>query len=215
MNIMVAIDGPASAGKGTISSALAEEFNLACMDTGALYRAVAYSMIKESISIDDEDKAIEHANMLGNEISFDILESPALRSSEAGAGSSKVSVIPGVRKALLDCQINFAHNKPDDKYGTILDGRDIGTVICPDADVKLFITASAEVRAERRYKDLIARGEDVSLEKVLQDIQERDARDMGRESAPLRPADDAIIIDTTLLSIEEAISAATEAVINR
>lgn len=213
--IVVAVDGPAGAGKGTISKALAEKFNLAYMDTGTVFRAVAYLMLKDNISTNNKDKAIEYAKKLGKEVSFDILKSEDLRSGEVGLNASKVAAVPEVRKILLDCQVSFAKNSPKDKHGSILDGRDIGTVVCPYADVKLYITASPEVRAERRIKDLIAKGEDVSFEKVLEDVKARDARDMERTTAPLKPADDAIIIDTNKLSREEVLELASRIISNK
>ena len=185
----VAIDGPAAAGKGTISRAVADRFGFAHLDTGALYRAVgmkggdpvaaAHSLAPEDLARDD------------------------LRSLEAGQAASRVAVIPEVRAALLEFQRRFAR-RPG---GAVLDGRDIGTVICPAAEVKLYVTASAEVRAHRRWLEV---GGDAA--RVLAEVQERDARDMGRADAPLRPADDALILDTSDLSIEDAVARAAAAI---
>ena len=213
--IIIAVDGPAGSGKGTISSALAKEFNLACIDTGALYRAVAYSMIKDGVSVEDEVKAEEYAKMLGTEISFDILTSKEIRTGEVGQGASKVSAIPGVRQALFECQVNFANNPPADKDGSVLDGRDIGTVIAPQADVKLFLTATAEERANRRFKEFQAKGMDDTYESVLKAIKERDERDSNRSSAPLKAAEDAIMLDTSDIGIEEENKKAIEIVLKK
>lgn len=215
MKIIVAVDGPAGAGKGTVSKALAKKFNLAYMDTGTLYRAVAYLMISDNINPDNKEEAVNYAKKIGDEVSFDILKKPELRTSNVGINASKVSSIPEVRKALFDCQVNFANNISEGKGGSILDGRDIGTVICPDANVKLFITASAEVRAKRRYAELIERGEDISFDEVLIDIKSRDRRDSERANSPLKPAEDAVIINTGHLSIEEAINSATNVVLEK
>jgi cytidylate kinase len=186
MRFTIAIDGPAAAGKGTISRALADRFGLAHLDTGALYRAVG---IKGG-------DPVAAARSLGP----DDLSHPDLRSLEAGEAASKVAVIPDVRAALLEFQRAFATREG----GAVLDGRDIGTVICPNADVKLFVTASAETRARRRWLEA---GE-ASFEQVLEQVRARDARDMGRADAPLRPASDAVLLDTTDLDIATAIDRA-------
>ena len=185
MKFTVAIDGPAAAGKGTISRAVAERFGFAHLDTGALYRAVGVK----------GGDPVEAANTLAPAD----LARDDLRSLEAGQAASKVAVIPEVRAALLEFQRKFAAQEG----GAVLDGRDIGTVICPEAEVKLFVTASAEVRAHRRGLEV---GGDEA--KVLAEVRERDERDMNRADAPLKPAPDAILIDTSEMSIDEAIAAA-------
>ncbi len=192
MRFTVAIDGPAAAGKGTISKAVAKEFGFAHLDTGALYRAVG---VKAASGMDPVEAAqtLTPADTVGE----------ALRTLEAGQAASKVAVIPEVRAALLEFQRRFA----DQEGGAVLDGRDIGTVICPNADVKLFVTASAEVRAHRRWLEL---GGDEA--EVLAQVKERDDRDMNRADAPLRPAVDAILIDTSDLSIDAAVALATAAI---
>jgi cytidylate kinase len=193
MTFAIAIDGPAAAGKGTLSKAVAAHFGFAHLDTGLLYRAVG---AKTLLGIDP----IEAAEALVAED----LDDAGLRTPEVAQAASKAAVIPQVRAALVDFQRAFAARSG----GAVLDGRDIGTVICPNARVKLFVTASAEVRAERRYLELSAKGEAVSRAQVLSDVKERDARDMGRADAPLKPADDAVLIDTSDLSIEAAIALA-------
>lgn len=189
----IAIDGPAAAGKGTISRAVSEHFGMAHLDTGLLYRAVGAKVA---------DGATPHAAAL--DLTAADLARDDLRSAQAAQAASKVAAIPEVRAALLAFQRQFARREG----GAVLDGRDIGTVICPDAEVKLYVTASPEVRAARRFAELKDGGAETSFETVLEDVKARDARDMGRKDAPLRPADDAIIIDTSDLSIEQAIAAA-------
>jgi len=192
MTFTVVIDGPAAAGKGTISKAVAAQFGFAHLDTGLLYRAVG---AKAADGIDP----ITAAQTLNN----DDLNRDDLRSLAAGQAASKVAVIPEVRAALVEFQRRFATQSG----GAVLDGRDIGTVICPDANVKLFVTASAEVRAHRRWLEV---GGDEA--QVLAEVRERDDRDMNRADAPLKPADDALLIDTSDLSIDDAIAAAVNAI---
>ncbi|KIN73582.1 (d)CMP kinase [Sulfitobacter guttiformis] len=193
----VAIDGPAAAGKGTVSKAVAAHFGFSHLDTGLLYRAVGAKVLAGM-------DAAQAAQMLV----ADDLENDSLRTPAVAQAASQVAVIPQVRAALLDFQRGFAARAG----GAVLDGRDIGTVICPEAHVKLFVTASAEVRAQRRFSELSGRGITDSIEQVLADVKARDARDMERAHAPLRPADDATIIDTSRLSIEQAVAAAVAAV---
>ena len=192
MEFTVAIDGPAAAGKGTIARALADRFGFAYLDTGLLYRAVAAK---------GGDPVQAALGLTADELARD-----ELRSFAAGQAASRVAAIPQVRAALTAFQRHFARSAG----GAVLDGRDIGTVICPMAEVKLYVTSSAEVRAERRWREL---GGD--LGQVLAEVRERDARDMGRADAPLRPADDAIVIDTTDLTIEQAVAMAAAAVAAR
>lgn len=186
----VAIDGPAAAGKGTLSRALAEAFGFAHLDTGALYRAVGVKggdPILAAQSLSPEDLARDD-----------------LRSLEAGQAASRVAVIPEVRAALLEFQRRFARTEG----GAVLDGRDIGTVICPAAEVKLFVTASPEIRARRRWLEIGGEAQAKSYESVLAEVRERDDRDMNRADAPLRPASDAVALDTTNLSPAEAVAMA-------
>lgn len=189
----VAIDGPAAAGKGTISRAVAQRFGFAHLDTGLLYRAVG-AMTMRGVP------AIEAAQ----ELQPETLEDPSLRTPEVAQAASKVAVIPEVRAALLDFQRAFARRAG----GAVLDGRDIGTVICPQAEVKLFVTASAAVRAQRRLQELMARGLPATLEEVLADVKARDDRDMNRADAPLKPAETSVVLDTSTLSIDDAVGAA-------
>ena len=189
----IAIDGPAAAGKGTISKAIAAELGLAHLDTGLLYRAVGARTL-EGVSAIDAALSLSAAD----------LDRPDLRGAEVAQAASKVAVIAEVRAALVDFQRAFARRAG----GAVLDGRDIGTVICPQAEVKLFITASAEVRAKRRFVELQAKAEATTLEQVLADVKNRDDRDMNRAAAPLRAAEDAIVIDTSDLAIEQAVACA-------
>lgn len=197
MIFTVAIDGPAAAGKGTISKAVAAHFGFAHLDTGLLYRAVG---AKVNAGLDP----IAAARAL-NPID---LESDDLRTAVAAQAASKVAVIPDVRSALVDFQRDFASREG----GAVLDGRDIGTVICPDAQVKLYVTASAQCRAERRYKELSGKGHDVTPDGVLADVIARDTRDSERATAPMVAAADATQIDTSDMSIEQAIAVAIAAV---
>ncbi|RBW53044.1 (d)CMP kinase [Ruegeria sp. A3M17] len=191
----IAIDGPAAAGKGTISKAVAARFGFAHLDTGLLYRAVGRRTLQGL-----EPIAAAQA------LTAEELEQGDLRTAEIAQAASKVAVIPEVRAALVDFQRAFARRSG----GAVLDGRDIGTVICPEAEVKLFVTASPEVRAERRYLELNAKGGDVTREQVLSDVKERDARDTERSTAPMKPAEDAVLLDTSDLSIQAALEKAIE-----
>lgn len=195
MRFIVAIDGPAAAGKGTISKGVSAHFGFAHLDTGLLYRAVGRRTLEGAEPVAAALALTPEELQLGD-----------LRTAEIARAASKVAVIPEVRAALVDFQRNFARRTG----GAVLDGRDIGTVICPDADVKLFVTASPEVRAERRFLELRDKGSDVSPEQVLADVRERDARDAERSTAPMKPADDAVLLDTSDLSIEDALAQAVE-----
>lgn len=198
MSFTVAIDGPAASGKGTISRAVAEHFGLGHLDTGLLYRAVGKRMLE------GETPETAAAALTPDELS----DPDTLRGPEVAQAASKVAAIPEVREALIDFQRAFARRSG----GAVLDGRDIGTVICPNAEAKLFVTAHAEVRARRRHAEMIGRGVETSYEVVLADVHERDERDSGRSAAPLKQAEDAVLIDTSDLSIEEAIAVAVRAV---
>ncbi len=193
MSFTVAIDGPAAAGKGTISKAVAAHFGFAHLDTGLIYRATAARVI-----------AGEDPVAAAQELRPEDLAREDLRTADVAQAASKVAVIPEVRAALVAFQRRFAAREE----GAVLDGRDIGTVICPEAEVKLFVTASAEVRAERRYLELVAKDASVTRDQVLADVKARDARDTGRDTAPMVAAKDAVLIDTSEMQIAEAVTAA-------
>ena len=204
--IVIAIDGPAAAGKGTLARRLAAHLGYAYLDTGAIYRAVALKLLKQNIAADSipailaAAEALEPADLAAEE----------LRTDPVGDMASQIAAIPALRDALVNFQRLFAARPPGDAPGAVLDGRDIGTVICPTADKKLFVTASAEERARRRYRELADRGEQVSEKEVLDDLKKRDARDQNRTVAALRPAEDAYLLDTTNLGIDEAFAAALD-----
>ena len=197
--MIIAVDGPTASGKGTLAKALAVHFGLPFMDTGLLYRAVGRQMQLNGGDADDAGDALTACDF-GDEL----LEDPVLRSEEIGGLASRVSIHPVVRAALNKRQVDFA-NQPG---GALLDGRDIGTVIAPHADVKLFVTAPAEVRARRRHSEMLSHGINVSFTDILADIEARDIRDSTRADAPLKPADDAILLDTGDLTIGAAVQAA-------
>ena len=199
MTFTVAIDGPAAAGKGTISKAVAAHFGFAHLDTGLLYRAVGAKVLNGMNGLD-----------AAQTLTARDLEAPNLRTPEVAQAASKVAVIKEVRAALTAFQRSFAAREG----GAVLDGRDIGTVICPNADAKLFVTATAETRAKRRHSELAANGAADSYQQVLADVQARDARDASRAEAPMIAAQDAVILDTSDLSIEDAVAEAI-AMINR
>jgi len=202
--MIIAIDGPAASGKGTLGKRLAAHYGLRHLDTGLLYRAVAKTVLDAGKRPSDAEVAEAAAKAL-DPAKFD---EKALKSAAVGAAASVVSAIPAVRKALLAFQRDFAAKPP----GAVLDGRDIGTVICPDADVKIFVTASPEVRAGRRAREYAAAGRPVAEAEVLADIKKRDERDMNRAAAPLKQAPDAYLLDTTTLDIDAAIRAAIDIV---
>jgi cytidylate kinase len=202
-SFIIAVDGPAGSGKGTLTKRLSAALDFPVLDTGLLYRAVGYMLIKNNESVHDESAALHAADALHDELSGDFLHDPALRSSIASEAASIVSAYTSVRQALFDLQRRFALMPPHHKKGAILDGRDIGTVICPDADIKIYLTASAEIRAERRAKEL--HGEDWKdhLATLTDHIRQRDRRDSERAVAPLKPALDAILVDTSLMNADE------------
>ncbi len=204
--MIIAIDGPAASGKGTLGKRLAAFYGLEHLDTGLLYRAVARLMLDKSRPLEDESAAQAAAVALN----LGYIDESRLRGREMGDAASIVSAYPSVRQALLEQQRLFAANA----RGAVLDGRDIGTVVCPDAPVKLFVTASPEERARRRHNELVQRGESVSYADVLADIIRRDERDMTRASAPLRPAEDAHVVDTSSLDAQAAFEAA-RAIVDR
>lgn len=197
--ILIAVDGPAASGKGTIARALAKHFKLPHMDTGLLYRAVALNLFRFG-----GDPGSEFEAMRATDLTSISLDDPELRSEIIGSIASRISAYPSVREKLLDRQRRFAGQAG----GAVLDGRDIGSVIAPEADVKLFVTASIEVRARRRVAELLARGMPAHIEDVVIDLKARDARDSGRDAAPMVETDDAILLDTSEMDIDQAIAAA-------
>lgn len=205
---VLAVDGPAASGKGTLSRRLAGHFDWAYLDTGCLYRAVARDVLAQnpnkSLDSLDDQAAVKAAHNLD----FGTFNSPDLRTAEIGEAASVVAAMPAVRDALTEIQRKFASHPPNGESGAILDGRDIGTVICPDAPVKLFVTADAEVRARRRYQDLLNEATPLTEADVLAELHIRDQRDSSRDHAPLKPAEDAHLLDTTEMSIEAAVNAA-------
>ena len=199
-HMLIAVDGPAAAGKGTLSRRLAEHYGLNHLDTGLTYRATAKALLDRDLPLDNEDLAAETARALD----LSDLDRSVLSAHEIGEAASKVAVMPKVRRALVEAQRAFAGAAP----GAVLDGRDIGTVVCPDALIKFYVTASPEVRAKRRYDETTGNGGTADLASILADIEKRDARDTERADSPLRPAADAHLLDTTEMGIEAAFAAA-------
>ncbi|MEM6499028.1 MAG: (d)CMP kinase [Pseudomonadota bacterium] len=200
--MIIAVDGPAASGKGTVSRKIADLYGFAYLDTGLLYRAIARDVTDANGRLQIEDDALKAAQSLD----FASLDDENLRLTGVGEAASIVARHPAVRAELLSIQQNFANRLP----GAVLDGRDIGTVVCPNADAKLYVTADAEVRAERRFLELARRGERVTREGVLEMILQRDARDTERVDSPMRPAEDAMLLDTTKLDISQSFDAAVE-----
>lgn len=201
---IIAVDGPAASGKGTLSRRVSSFYGLAYLDTGTLYRGVGWLLLSRGFDPRNEEEAAEAARGF----SLDDLDGADIRTPDVGRAASVVAAQPAVRAALLDFQRQFAATLPEGRKGAVLDGRDIGTVVCPDADVKLFIDAAPEIRANRRWRELVERDSSLREEDVLADIKRRDARDSGRETAPMKPASDAHLIDTSRLSIDAAFAAA-------
>lgn len=196
--MIIAVDGPAAAGKGTLARRLAAHLDFAYLDTGGLYRAVGLKLLNDGNDPTDQSAAAEASRALD----LSVLSDPALRHEGTGNAASKVASMSEVRANLLDFQRNFASSPPGGKTGAILDGRDIGTIVCPDAAVKLFVTASAEERARRRTAEIEGRGDAAKYAEILADVRARDDRDMNRKDAPLKPAEDALLLDTTELDID-------------
>jgi len=201
--MIIAIDGPAASGKGTLARRVAEAMDYAYLDTGLLYRATGAKVLALGLDPSDEDVAVGVAEKLG----ANDLDGQELRSEEVGNAASKVAAIPRVRAVLLDFQRNLASSPPGGKRGAVLDGRDIGTVVCPDAPIKFYLTASVEERANRRFKQLQEKNPAAIYERVLKELEERDARDSARDVAPLKMASDAIHIDTDRLNADAVFNA--------
>lgn len=202
--MIIAVDGPAAAGKGTLARRLARRYSLAYLDTGTLYRAIAAKVLREGGDPQDETRARETAESLTSED----MDAPELRDEAVGRAASQVAAHASVRQALIDYQRRFAETPGPDKRGAVLDGRDIGTVILPNADIKIFVTASAEARADRRHKELRDTGVESIRAAVLREMAERDARDRARAVAPLAAAPDAFLLDTTNMDADAAFAAA-------
>jgi cytidylate kinase len=200
MKLLIAIDGPAASGKGTLARRLAAHYHLPHLDTGLTYRAVGHKMLDEHLPLDDQNAAISAAQI----VDLTKLDRTLLATHDVGEAASRIAVIPEVRRILVAKQREFAANP----QGAVLDGRDIGTVVCPDARVKLYVTASAEVRAKRRFDEELIRLGEADYEAILEEIEMRDARDMGRLDSPLKQASDAHLLDTSKMSIETALSTA-------
>lgn len=199
--LVIAIDGPSGSGKGVLARKLSERFNLAYLDSGLLYRAVALKLIKADCPLDNRDEATKIAlNLNLNDI-----HEPALKSDEIASAASKIAGFPEVRRALLPFQINFVKSSLVEGLGVVLDGRDIGTEVLPDANFKIYLTANLETRAQRRHKELQERGMKSIYSQVLEDMRERDERDSKRAESPLKPAQDAYVIDSSAMEIEEVV----------
>jgi len=206
--MIIAVDGPAASGKGTLARRLAAHFGYAYLDTGKIYRAVGYRVLEAGGDPEHPDAALAAARALQP----DDLENPELTSDRAAVAASKVAAMESVRAVLLGFQQGFAADPPDGASGAVLDGRDIGTVVCPEAPSKLFVTANVEERAKRRHKELLDKGEPSIYSRVLQALKDRDARDSNRSAAPLVAAPDAIVIDTTAMDPDEAFASALDSI---
>ena len=212
--MIITIDGPAAAGKGTLASTLSEKYHLAYFDTGMIYRAVGLEIRIQGCDINNEAQSLAVAQKMTFPRMMELAKDSRLRDAIGGEYASVVAAIPSVRSALLKMQQDFSlspvYADGTPAQGAVYDGRDTGTVVCPHADIKFYITASPEVRAERRYKEFVAKGLDISYEQVLSDVKIRDERDSNRSTAPLNPAPDAIILDTSSMSIAEVLQKACE-----
>ena len=208
--MIIAIDGPAAAGKGTLARRLAQHLNFAYLDTGLIYRAVAKKVLIAGADLEDAAAAETEARAMRPEA----LQLEGLRTDEVAQAASMVSAVPGVRAALLEFQRDFAICPPDGKVGAVLDGRDIGTVVCPEAQLKLFVTASMELRAKRRLKELQDRGLEAIYARVFEDMKERDARDSERAVSPLEPAKNAHTLDTSDFDADQVFQAALDLIVS-
>jgi cytidylate kinase len=196
MTFTIAIDGPAAAGKGTLSRKIAEAFGFHHLDSGLTYRATAKALLDAGLPLNDETLA----EAIALKVDLGGLDRSVLSAHEIGEAASKIAVMPAVRRALVEAQRTFSRREP----GTVIDGRDIGTVVCPDAPVKLYVTASAAVRAKRRHDEIVATGKEADFDTIFAEVRLRDERDMNRADSPLRPASDAHLLDTSEMSIEAA-----------
>jgi len=205
-NLIVTIDGLAASGKGTVAKKLAHDLNYFYLDTGKIYRLVGLQAYNQSINPEmDMDMVITIAQNLANNFSISLMDNPQLKSDVIGQMASRIAPDIHLRQAILDLQRHLANTPPDGFNGAVLDGRDCGTVICPNAPYKFYITAAQDVRAQRRHQELLDRGDDIDFETVLADMKQRDDRDTQRDNAPTKPAIDAVTIDTTTLSVDEVL----------
>lgn len=213
-SFIIAIDGPGASGKGTLARNIGKALGFPVLDTGLLYRGVAWLMHNAQVEFTDQNAALHAADKLHTCLAS-VLDEPALRQNDIGSGASLVSSYPSVRRSLFDLQRSFAINPPDGAKGAVLDGRDIGTVICPDAHVKFFVTAEPTIRAERRARELHGDAWQMHYETVLAGTLERDRRDIERPIAPLKPADDATILDNSHISREDLLTQAMTVIKNK
>jgi cytidylate kinase len=218
--ITIAVDGPSASGKGTLARRLAEQFHLFYLDTGSVYRAAAKRILDLGGNPDDPESAVSAATYVRDHLTWEMIDNPDLRTDQVADATSRLSRFPPVREIITETLRLYANHPPiNSKHknfqGSVLDGRDIGTVVCPFADVKLYVTANPEIRAERRFKELSGKGIVTTYETVLQDMMDRDARDSGRAAAPLKPAKDAIIFDTSSMNIETAFEEAVQIIRNK
>ncbi len=197
---MIAIDGPAASGKGTLARKIATHYHLHYLDTGLTYRGVAHALLQQKLAFDDEKSALIHAR----ELDFNTLNPALLSSHELGEAASKIAIIPTIREILVTKQRNFAKILP----GSVLDGRDIGTIVCPDADVKFYVLASVQTRAKRRYQEVLKKRGQANYHEILANLEQRDSRDITRKQSPLKQAEDAYLLDTSELSIEATFTVA-------
>lgn len=213
--VTIAVDGPSASGKGTLARRLAEQFHLFYLDTGSVYRAVAKHLLDMGGNPDDPEAAVSAATYVRDHLTWEMINNPELRTDLVADATSRSCRFPAVRDIITDILRLYANHPPvNSKHknfqGSVLDGRDIGTIVCPYADVKLYVTANPEIRAERRFKELSGKGIATTYETVLQDMMDRDARDSGRTTAPLKAAKDAIIFDTSTMNIETAFEEAVQ-----
>jgi cytidylate kinase len=202
--LVIAIDGPAASGKGTLAKRLAQNLDLPYLDTGLTYRAVAWILLQNNSPLDDEAIAVQAAR----KVDLTTLDRETLSDHQIAEAASQIAVMDGVRSALVEAQRHFANNPK----GAVLDGRDIGSVVCPAADVKFYVTASPEVRAMRRHQEQLGKGKTSDFDKILSDLKNRDLRDMNRKNSPMKPAEDAHLLDTTKMDIETAFQTALHVV---
>ncbi|MBL4589179.1 MAG: (d)CMP kinase [Alphaproteobacteria bacterium] len=214
---IITIDGPTASGKGTLASKIAAKMGFDYMDTGALYRGVAKTALDQGLDPSIADDAIKAAKLLHKQYDLSLQDDPAIRTEAVSKGASEVAAVQAVRDILLDLQKNFSkHGQTDEAcVGVVMEGRDIGTVICPDADVKFFIDANADVRAKRRFKQLHDKGVDADYDEILKQLHIRDGRDIGRSIAPTVPADNAVILETSKMDAKQVLETALKIIVSK